>query len=260
MTEQEWLASEDPAAMLHFLNCGPGAPANPFRYVSDRKLRLFGCAVCRLWPEPNEQLQQDISAAELAAEEGEGTGVGVHTVAAIGRAHDIVAALIAHGHGAAFGASKVPRWTYASLLRDIVGNPFRPKPELRRFVVAAKDMSAAALESGASEEEVWRSPWLTPPVLAVATAIYHQQMFDDLPILADALEEAGCGSVDLMAHLRGHSNFKPVDNDPTPWEHRERADDSLAAMIAEFDKRLRSPDAIVHVRGCWALDLILGKE
>jgi hypothetical protein len=43
----------------------------------------------------------------------------------------------------------------------------------------------------------------------------------DLPILADALEDAGCANADLLGHLRG----------PGP-----------------------------HVRGCWALDLILGKS
>ena len=45
--------------------------------------------------------------------------------------------------------------------------------------------------------------------------------FEDLPILADALEEAGCANQDLLAHCR-HSGE--------------------------------------HVRGCWAVDLLLGKE
>ena len=50
--------------------------------------------------------------------------------------------------------------------------------------------------------------------------IYQERAFERLPILADALEEAGCDDPDILSHLRG----------PGP-----------------------------HVRGCWALDLVLGK-
>jgi hypothetical protein len=84
----------------------------------------------------------------------------------------------------------------AALLRDIFGPlPFRP---------VTLDPS-----------------WLTPTVTALAQGIYQDRTFNDLPILADALEEADCTSHDLLPHLRG------------PGE---------------------------HVRGCWALDLLLGKS
>jgi hypothetical protein len=55
----------------------------------------------------------------------------------------------------------------------------------------------------------------------LAQAIYDDRAFDRLPILADALEEAGCDTADILAHCRG----------PGP-----------------------------HVRGCWVVDLILGKQ
>jgi hypothetical protein len=55
----------------------------------------------------------------------------------------------------------------------------------------------------------------------LAAAFYAERAFDHLPILADAVEEAGCSDEALLGHLRG----------PDP-----------------------------HVRGCWAVDLILGKE
>jgi hypothetical protein len=57
----------------------------------------------------------------------------------------------------------------ATLLRDIVGNPFRP-------VV----LDPAWLVSGGGA------------VRKLAETIYQEQTFGDLPILADALEEAGC--------------------------------------------------------------------
>jgi hypothetical protein len=82
----------------------------------------------------------------------------------------------------------------AHILRDIHGNPFR-------------------LQAGPS--------WLSRSVVALAQTIYTDRAFDRLPILADALEEAGCTDTEILAHCRG----------PGP-----------------------------HVRGCWVIDLILGKE
>jgi hypothetical protein len=65
----------------------------------------------------------------------------------------------------------------AALLRDIVGNPFR---------------------------QVLLDPtWRTPTVEALARGIEEDQAFDRLPVLADALEEAGCDNADILAHCRG---------------------------------------------------------
>jgi hypothetical protein len=83
----------------------------------------------------------------------------------------------------------------AAVVRCIFGNPFRP---------------------------VTRVPsWLTGSVCALARGIYEDRAFDCLPILADALEEAGCSEQALLAHLRGSGP---------------------------------------HFRGCWAVDLALAKE
>ncbi|MFO0852370.1 MAG: hypothetical protein U0871_27990 [Gemmataceae bacterium] len=63
--------------------------------------------------------------------------------------------------------------------------------------------------------------WLTATVHGLARAAYQTGRFDALPLLADALEEVGCDSQPLLDHLR----------------------DSAAT----------------HIRGCWAVDAILGK-
>jgi hypothetical protein len=84
------------------------------------------------------------------------------------------------------------------LLREILGNPFRP--------VA---LASALLR------------WDNGTIPKIAQTIYDDWAFDRLPILADALEEAGCTNADILGHCRG------------PGE---------------------------HVRGCWPVDLILGKE
>ncbi|MEO2089448.1 MAG: hypothetical protein ABGY75_08120 [Gemmataceae bacterium] len=83
----------------------------------------------------------------------------------------------------------------ARLLREQLGNPFRPY----RF------------------EDRWR----TETVVALATGIEAERAFDRLPILADAVEEAGCDEEAVLRHCRG----------PEP-----------------------------HARGCWVIDLILNRE
>ena len=82
------------------------------------------------------------------------------------------------------------------LLRDIFGNPFR--------TIA------------------FNAAWRTSDVMLLANGIYAERAFDRMPILADALQDAGCDSDDILNHLR----------------------DAKAT----------------HVRGCWVLDLVLGKE
>ena len=87
------------------------------------------------------------------------------------------------------------RFAQAALVRDIAGNPFRPV--------------------------AFMPEWRTSTVAGLAGAIYAGRAFADLPILADALEDAGCDAAELLAHCR----------DTT----------------------------LTHVRGCWALDLVLGR-
>lgn len=62
--------------------------------------------------------------------------------------------------------------------------------------------------------------WHYGTVPAIARRIYDERTFHDLPILADALEDAGCTDRDILAHCRSGGE---------------------------------------HVRGCWVVDLILGK-
>ncbi len=84
------------------------------------------------------------------------------------------------------------------MLRDIFGNPFRP---------VALDSSLLA--------------WNDGTVRKMALVTYDERAFDRLPLLADALEDAGCSEAEILAHCRG----------PGP-----------------------------HVRGCWVVDLLLGKK
>lgn len=82
-----------------------------------------------------------------------------------------------------------------NLLRDILGNPFRP----------------------VTFEPVWR----TQNTVGIATKMYDERNFDAMPILADALEDSGCDNEEILRHCR---------------------------------------EPGIHVRGCWVVDLVLGKE
>jgi hypothetical protein len=97
-----------------------------------------------------------------------------------------------------FDAYRVALANQAKLVRDIFSNPFRP-PSL---------------------DPSWLS-WNDGTIPKLAQAIYDDRAFDRLPILADALEEAGCTNADILNHCR------------QPGE---------------------------HVRGCWVVDLLLGKS
>lgn len=81
---------------------------------------------------------------------------------------------------------------------DMLGNPFQP----------------------VLLDPAWLS-WQTGTIPKLAHSIYQERAFDRLPILADALEEAGCDNAEILAHCRQPG---------------------------------------VHARGCWVVDLVLGKE
>jgi hypothetical protein len=84
---------------------------------------------------------------------------------------------------------------------------------------ARGSLRSSSQSSGCAAVSVLPS-WRSRTVLGLAQAVYEERRFDLLPVLGDALEDAGATDGDLLGHLRG----------PGP-----------------------------HARGCWAIDLLLGK-
>ena len=219
MTEEEWTHCENPGTMIEHLG----------DRATSRKVRLFNSSSVRLLcgRAKNERVRAILATAEQMAD-------GIASRAEIVRARwaarkikqefppapqyepvwDCVEA-VADDPFRSFGGIQVcttcivspalgPEWraalwrdapTWVNLLRELFGNPFRP----------------VTIDSA----------WLTPTVTALAETIYEEQAFDRLPILADALEEAGCINQEILSHLRKSGE---------------------------------------HVRGCWVLDLILSKD
>jgi hypothetical protein len=200
MTEAEWLTSSRADPLLSYL--GEILP----EAVANRKIRLFACACVReKWSFLNEPLRTAVAVAERYADHA-ATLDEVHRAfhgawgKAPSRSLHLASGVAATEPFQVMRASRVvPSSVRCPLLRDIVGNPFRPLPAIE------------------SQWLVWNSEC----VRRMAQTIYGERRFPDVPVLADALEEAGCVEETILAHCRG----------PGP-----------------------------HVRGCWVVDLILGKE
>ena len=230
MTEAEWLACDDPARMLewlHSLGAADLAGRPRTNAPSDRKLRLFACACCRhsdvLLPEPTDE--RDVLVVETA-EAWADSGIEPDTLPrvycfgagwCVYRDAASAAREWARNSGRGDGAIPKPE-LMADILRDIFGNPWRQ-------VAIRDDIEGECFV--VEDREKWsvieRSTllWHDHTIPRLAQAIYDERAFDRMPILADALEEAGCENEDILAHARS--------------------------------------DAI-HVRGCWVLDLLLGKS
>ena len=257
MTESEWLASEDPAAMLGWVEVNrrhrrQTGMRDEFAFLgTDRKLRLFICAVARKLEDtpPHPERTAVIQACETIADGGSSEWGPGETGLRLAREsidsvwgwiwaaswEDLGYALretlvrLRGNAGSFYGQGEA-----ANLLREIVGNPFRPvafwtdHPETgeRGLYVEVGRRPVQARWSGVEVSYALAS-WLTSDVLALAQAAYEHRLPSGtldpygLALLADALEEAGCDHPDILDHLRS----------PGP-----------------------------HVRGCWALDLVLGKE
>jgi hypothetical protein len=227
MNEAEWLAwATDPELLLKLL---------PTMFeVSNRKLRLFAVACCRramTTTNVRPRTEPFVDVAERFAD-GEATITDLQTVgcnpasvedrrtnsalhhacmnaaevefgvvmadcaalnAAWGATH---AKTLMPDNGMSEGRLVGEQAVQCSILRDIFGNPFHP---------------------------ISFSPqWRTDTTVMLARQMYESRDFSTMPILADALQDAGCDNDDILNHCR---------------------DESLP-----------------HIRGCWVVDLVLSKE
>jgi len=219
MTEAEWVASSDLFLMLracrHVLRRHP------------RKGRLFAVACCyRIWHLIGDQRSR--AAVEAAAQYADGlvSKDQLKSAEAVAHAASVDAfrkkgevagnaewaAFFAAGSFVDLAANRASNSAFVA-----AGDGPKPGPEhaaqchLLRCIFGPLPFRPVNLNADR----------LSSTVTALAQTIYQERAFDRLPILADALEDAGCTSQDILSHCRQPG---------------------------------------VHVRGCWALDLLLGKE
>jgi hypothetical protein len=201
MTEAEWLACREPVRMVWWLR----------GRTTDRKLRLFACGLGRrVWDRlRHDDLRRAVEVAERAADghatAGELEAVSDAAFRAVALNGGVRAGWTAANsaypdvhHAAAAGATQagmtgLHKAGVTAVLRDVFGNPFRP-------VAFAPE-------------------WRTDTAVALARQMYDARDFSAMPILADALQDAGCDNSDVLDHCR--------------------------------DSTLN------HVHGCWVCDLVL---
>jgi hypothetical protein len=228
-TLADWLSINHPMAMLNGLS--------PQDQVSPRKYRLFACACCRrIWHLlQNDHLQQAICLAEAHAERqaswealraarravrDDGIDLG-NTPPAVW--FSVLASVWNATHenaarGAIYGSEAVARVVAHDCPEGLEGDASL-RNSRAALVPLLEDLFANYFHQVAVNP-AWLT-WNEGAVCKLAQGIYDERAFDRLPILADALEDAGCDNADLLAHCRSG---------------RE------------------------HVRGCWVVDLLLGKE
>ncbi|MCA9072747.1 MAG: hypothetical protein KDA84_27680 [Planctomycetaceae bacterium] len=234
--EAEWLECPVASSLLHRvldltnLNLG----------TNERRLRLFACACCRLvWPHLNTESQAAIEAAEKYAD-------GVISEEELFAAKQPVCDWIDKTHPPgqndrfrrteyaeyffALSASEIScaedegGWPYIERISEMPALIYR---DLYPRVGIDEETAEAAL--CARLRDIYGNPfrkveidpaWKTPAIAEKAQWIYSNRNFDQMPLLADALVEAGCDSGELLQHCCE--------------EHQ-------------------------HVLGCWALDSLLEK-
>jgi hypothetical protein len=210
VTEAEWQECSDPRLLLRWVRA----------HEKERKMRLFGCHCCRrVWDQLDRERRAAVLASECYADGGisgkawRRLGARLSTARtpaeeaawAAWKGYGVVAAWRAAEaaeeagpEGAKLAIWEAERAWQAALLRELSGNPFRPRYPL------ADDLLR----------------WDDGLIPLLAAGIYRDNAFDRLPILADALLDAGCDNEELLAHCRSGGE---------------------------------------HVRGCWALDAVLGR-
>jgi hypothetical protein len=212
MTEAEWLQTNDTATLERYLSVLADPP-------SPRKCRLFACACARrawefLPPGPwREAIEAGERFADGKATEGELNGI--NRALALAWTHrltfllplvalptaDLEPPAVAHLAEVRRGVGRI--WptiaeadAHRELLRDVFGNPFRPP----------------VIEPG------WLT-WEGGVIVQLARMIYDERRWEEMPVLADALEDVGCDDETILAHA---------------WQGG------------------------LHARGCWLLDALLG--
>jgi hypothetical protein len=240
VTEDEWLDSRD----LRFLK---QCLFRKFDNISERRMRLFGCACCRrIWPMlVDDRTQRAVDVAESFADgslsrkelaparqdafeafreiQRATAGPGL-AMAARAAAQTVVPNGIEAGR---FGADYAAQATATARYYGTGSANKQP------IAVWYQQIEVERCAQVPLFRDVFGNPfrpmkldpsclaWRQGAIPALARSIAEHLDFDRMPILAGMLEEAGCTATELLRHCR---------------------------------------EPAIHVRGCWALDCILGRK
>jgi hypothetical protein len=248
MTESDWLRAHEPQAMLEWLRTS----AKP----SDRRLRLFACAcVRRVWHLlTDERSRKAVEAAERYADDDSQDNALSRARGDARKAANAVMILWNRGGDvlwqyrqacAATATTSTDAYRAALEACEAALHPPEKKVLIAQTGAPAGGggLDAASTRWRASQADLLRDlfgplpfrsvaldpSWRTPTVRALAERAYLERQLPSgtldatlLGVLADALEQAGCDSGDILSHLREQGS--------------------------------------AHVLGCWVVDLLLEQE
>lgn len=259
MNEEEWLTSTNPMTMLYWLTTEPKKSGNDYR-LSDRLLRLFAAAcypddlMWREWADKELSGSTGMKSTHFTPIEGAGHACGIK----VGQHHET-------------RLSPEEKIHTANLLREVFGNPFNP--------------IRLALSESASWEQL-------TTIKSIAQSIYDENRWNEMPILADALMEAGMPETETCIYcFEGQVGYQPkgpagqlimgkkclvckgtgkVTN--RILEHCRTTVMYIPCWACARTRKIHGDDLRCnakctgftevpkHVRGCHVLDLILGKD
>ncbi len=222
MDEQEWLARPDPWGIdvlpvtvgwrkLLLFNC----------YLRDRLTAFVQCNICRgRIAEMFDEEVQFINRDSWDIHAWYHSSHGENTPKCDG--HRVIRCGIQYQRGI-ICPSEARNQVVNSLVDVIQDSPFTPEHIQTQAAIRAwyPDIALELVGPNPFRPVTFDATWRSGTVVSLARHIYESRDFGAMPILADALQDAGCEHADILTHCRG--------NGP-------------------------------HVRGCWVLDLVLGKS
>jgi hypothetical protein len=231
--EAEWLACEDPTQMLKFLS-QPTGDYSVLEFLperaSQRKLRLFCVACCRtVWDHITEsELREAVDLSEAFADDW---SVRPKLIEVSRVVNDM--GMEDWSRGFVGIPMTMGLWERSSAVWEASKEKVRPEGVAAKVALVAgeeRDDGPTSRINAAHLRDILGNPfrtvafspeWRTDTALSLARQMYESRDFGAMPILADALQDAGCDSEDVLNHCRSGG---------------------------------------VHVRGCWVIDLVLGRE
>jgi hypothetical protein len=234
MTEAGWLSCDDPRLMLDFLR----------GKVSRRKFRWFACACVRqVWHALIDE--RSVHAVEVAERHADGEASDEDLLHAEAEALEVARqadlrttvsdsgwaatraatrAASADAEAAASGAAFIATLSVAPWRFDGRGISHHGDPTAKAAARRAQCMLVREVFGNPFRID-WLMPgwveWNDGTVPRLARTIYADRRFEEMPVLGDALEEAGCADAEVLEHCRS---------------------------------------SVGHVRGCWLLDALLGRS
>lgn len=191
--------------------------------VSARKLRLFLCACCRhMWPRIAQEVhRRSVEIGELFAD-------GLVTDEVRKATHELADQTIGAGHSCCVPCSseQVSVKTVRSDAKNAAGPQVKQGSLEKDIAFTRHNQVHNALLLRDVFGDIFRPvaffpEWRTGTAVSLAHTMYESRDHSPMPILADALQDAGCEDEDVLNHCRGSGP---------------------------------------HVRGCWVVDAVLAKE